>query len=162
MLHLQLYATRSGNYRKLFNRSTCFYLIFEFWSVLLFKNYEILCSKNSVKSFFACFYSKRASIQTSASIKEFTVYEISWTMIFDILCLWNFMDHDSGKTNKNSSPRTVTALRCSRLKTGKVPEIKSNVESKKNLWKKFLKGKQYGVNQAFIGRNKNRHIFENR
>ena len=44
------------------------------------------------------------------------VYEISWTMIFDILCLWNFMDHDSGKTNKNSSPRTVTALRCSRLK----------------------------------------------
>ena len=26
------------------------------------------------------------------------------------------MDHDSGKTNKNSSPRTVTALRCLRLK----------------------------------------------
>ena len=39
-------------YRKLFNRSTCFYLIFKFWSVLLFKNYKIFCSKNSVKSLF--------------------------------------------------------------------------------------------------------------
>ena len=28
------------------------YLIFEFWRVLLFKTYEILCSKYSVKSLF--------------------------------------------------------------------------------------------------------------
>ena len=59
-------------YRKLFNRGTCFYLIFEFWSVLLFKTFEILCSKNSVKSLFACFYWRRATIWSSASIREFT------------------------------------------------------------------------------------------
>ena len=41
-----------NSYRKLSNTSTCFYLIFEFWSVLLFKTNEILCSKNSMKSLF--------------------------------------------------------------------------------------------------------------
>ena len=40
------------DYLKLFNRSMCFYLIFEFWGVLLFKTYEILFSEKSVKSLF--------------------------------------------------------------------------------------------------------------
>ena len=47
------------------------------------------------------------------------------------------MDHDSGKTNKNSSPRTVTALRCSRLKIcsakAETTEIKLRTVSKHEM-----------------------------
>ena len=63
-------------YRKLFYRGTFFYLIFEFWSVLLFKTYEILC-RYLVKIPYNPFL--RASIQDLPLFDVHSLLYRNWT-----------------------------------------------------------------------------------
>ena len=85
----------------------CFYLIFEFQSVLLFKKKTILCSKKLVKShFFACFYLNRAFIRDVLlfTILRYTGLWVGWWLghMFQswgcfFLCPWHYVCQFSAK-----------------------------------------------------------------